>query len=113
MAIAHVGAGTVLHATSMVTGETDSTEFADSRPATGTVITCLVVGSGGTLRVYKKMRASGEFVEISSEAVTAGTGNPTVVSLDFPLGHGKASFDPGLTYGDVTLIEIEMRSRGR
>lgn len=112
MAIAHVGAGTVLHATSMAAGETESVEFADSRNSTGTAITCLAVGSGGTLKVYKKMKASGNFVEISSESVTAGLTTPTVVSLDFPLGLGKASFTP-TTHGDVTLIEIEMRSRGR
>ena len=111
MAIAHVGAGTVLHATSMAVEETDGVEFADARSATGTVITCVQVGTTGTLRVYKKMRASGQFVLISSESVAAGLTTPTVVSLDFPLGQGYASFEPG--DANATLVEIEMRSRGR
>ena len=98
MAIAHVGSGTVLHETSLPDAvEKKSTEFADSRASRGTVVTCVAVGSGGTLKVYKKMKGSGNYVEISSDAVTAGLTTPLVVDFAFPVGLGQASLRPRLT----------------
>lgn len=110
--IRFVGAGTLLRATSMLTGETKTAEFADTKSAIGTSVTCSVVGSGGTFRVYKIMRGTENHVEISEDTVTAGLGNPFTASFDFVVGHGIASFEP-TTFGDVTSIEIEFRSKGR
>lgn len=113
MAISHVGAGTVLHATSVAdANEVKSDVFADARASAGVVATCFSVGAGGVLKVYKVMKHSGEEVEIESEAVTAGTANPTVIDIDFPLGVSRASFQSD-AFGSVTQVEIEMRSKGR
>jgi len=113
MAIAHVGSGTVLHETSLPDGdEKFSTEFADSRASAGTVVHCLSTGSGGTVKVYTKMKASGTWVEESSDTLTAGSTSPLILDFDYPLGVAKVSFDPTV-FGDVTLIEVQVRSKGR
>jgi len=112
MAIQFIGAGTLLQATSMVAGETIGAEFADAKSATGTVITCSVVGTSGVLKVYKIMRGTGNVVELTSEICTDGLSTPLVEEFDYPIGHGKVGFLPD-THGDVTSIEIEFRSKGR
>lgn len=113
MAIAHVGAGTVLLLTSVPSAaEVKGDIFADSKAAAGTVVTCFSLGASGTLKVYKIMRGSGQEVEVESQAVTAGLLTPTIVDIDFPLGRGRATFQSD-SYGSVTQVEIEMRSKGR
>ena len=113
MAIAHVGAGTVLYETSLPNAnEVKGSLFADSRASKGTAVVCWAAGSGGTLNLYKVMKHSGEEVLVGTESVVAGTEGAAVIVVDFPLGQAKASFTP-TTFGDITKVEIEMRSLGR
>ena len=116
MAIAHVGAGTVLHATSLPSASAVKSDiFADSKNARGTVVTCWCDGADGTLRIYKIMKHTGEEIEIEipgGNTVTAGAANARFIDIDFPVGRGRCTFASS-SFGSVTRVEIEMRSKGR
>ena len=62
--------------------------FEDELVSIGTAVLANITGSGGTLVIERKMDSSGNWVEISSETVTAGT--PLVLNYDFPLLEARA-----------------------
>tara|TARA_Y100001970_G_scaffold61356_2_gene78363 strand:+ start:111 stop:440 length:330 start_codon:yes stop_codon:yes gene_type:complete len=87
-----------------VTGEV----FEDELVSIGTAVLANITGSGGTLVIERKMDSSGNWVELSSETVTAGT--PLVLNYDFPLLEARAKFTPTST---STLVEVAFWSKGR
>ena len=90
-----------------VSAEVTGSVFEDDAGSTGTACLCHALGSGGTLTVQRLMGSSGQWVDISSEAVTAST--PLFLVYDAPLVETRAKFNPTTT---ASLIEVEFWSRG-
>lgn len=109
--MAEKGRAAILYETSLANGDEKFSEVFQNVPgATGTMVKFLAIGSGGTVKLYQRMLASGKFILVESEAITAGTDNAVIMNLNYT-DDIKASFTP-TTYGDVTLIEINAQSRG-
>jgi hypothetical protein len=109
--MAEKGRAAILYETSLANADEKFSEVFENVPgATGTMLKFLAIGSGGTVKLYQRMLASGKFILVESQSITAGTDNAVIINLNYA-DDIKASFTP-TTYGDVTLIEINAQSRG-
>tara|TARA_Y100001938_G_scaffold151201_1_gene247347 strand:- start:3578 stop:3913 length:336 start_codon:yes stop_codon:yes gene_type:complete len=109
--MAEKGRAAILYETSLASADEKFSEVFQNVPgATGTMVKFLALGSGGTVKLYQRMIASGKFILVESSSITAGTDNAVIINLNYA-DDIKCSFTP-TTFDDVTLIEINAQSRG-